>query len=94
MKKIRCWASVARRVILADDFAEAFEMECLAMKRVRNDMGLTNVEIMIPFVRTLGQAEKVIALAGQKWPQARPKWFARHHDVRSAIKCDFGRTVP
>jgi pyruvate,water dikinase len=47
---------------LAPDFAEAFEMECLAMKRVRNDMGLTNVEIMIPFVRTLGQAEKVIAL--------------------------------
>ncbi len=50
---------------LADDFAEAFEMECLAMKRVRNDMGLTNVEIMIPFVRTLGQAEKVIALLGK-----------------------------
>jgi pyruvate,water dikinase len=47
---------------LADDFAESFEMECLAMKRVRNDMGLTNVEIMVPFVRTLGQAEKVIKL--------------------------------
>ena len=47
---------------LAEDFAEAFEMECLAMKRVREEMGLTNVEIMIPFVRTLGQAEKVIAL--------------------------------
>ncbi len=47
---------------LADDFAEAFEMECTAMKRVRNDMGLTNVEIMVPFVRTLGQAEKVIGL--------------------------------
>jgi pyruvate,water dikinase len=37
-------------------------MECMAMKRVREEMGLTNVEIMIPFVRTLGQAEKVIAL--------------------------------
>ncbi|OWW22176.1 phosphoenolpyruvate synthase [Noviherbaspirillum denitrificans] len=47
---------------LADDFAEAFEMECQAMKRVRNDMGLTNVEIMVPFVRTLGQAEKVVNL--------------------------------
>jgi pyruvate,water dikinase len=47
---------------LAEDFAESFEMECAAMKRVRNEMGLTNVEIMIPFVRTLGQAEKVIAL--------------------------------
>ncbi|VXB84215.1 phosphoenolpyruvate synthase [Massilia sp. 9I] len=47
---------------LAEDFAESFEMECLAMKRVREDMGLTNVELMIPFVRTLGQAEKVIDL--------------------------------
>ncbi|MCA1248221.1 phosphoenolpyruvate synthase [Massilia sp. MS-15] len=47
---------------LAEDFAESFEMECMAMKRVREDMGLTNVELMIPFVRTLGQAEKVIDL--------------------------------
>ncbi|WP_194721365.1 phosphoenolpyruvate synthase [Noviherbaspirillum malthae] len=47
---------------LAQDFAESFEMECEAMKRVRNDMGLTNVEIMVPFVRTLGQAEKVVEL--------------------------------
>jgi pyruvate,water dikinase len=47
---------------LAPDFAEAFEMECLAMKRVRDEMGLTNVEIMVPFVRTLGQAEKVVNL--------------------------------
>ena len=47
---------------LAEDFAESFEMECMAMKRVREDMGLTKVELMIPFVRTLGQAEKVIEL--------------------------------
>ena len=50
---------------LAADFAEAFEMECIAMKRVREDMGLTNVEIMVPFVRTLGQAEKVVSLLGK-----------------------------
>jgi pyruvate,water dikinase len=50
---------------LAADFAESFQMECLAMKRVRNDMGLTNVEIMVPFVRTLGQAEKVVNLLGK-----------------------------
>jgi pyruvate,water dikinase len=49
---------------IADDFAEAFEMECKAMKRVRDEMGLTNVEIMVPFVRTLGQAERVIGC----WP--------------------------
>jgi len=50
---------------LAEDFAESFAMECAAMKRVRNDMGLTNVELMIPFVRTLGQAEKVVELLAQ-----------------------------
>ncbi|RNF28482.1 phosphoenolpyruvate synthase [Massilia aurea] len=47
---------------LAEDFAESFAMECAAMKRVRNEMGLTNVELMVPFVRTLGQAEKVVDL--------------------------------
>ena len=47
---------------LSPNFAESFEMECKAMKRVREEMGLTNVEIMVPFVRTLGQAEKVIDL--------------------------------
>lgn len=50
---------------LSADFAEAFQMECEALKRVRNDMGLTNVEIMIPFVRTLGQAQKVTELLAQ-----------------------------
>lgn len=50
---------------ISDDFAEAFAMECEAMKRVRNDMGLTNVEIMIPFVRTVSQAERVIGLLGK-----------------------------
>jgi pyruvate,water dikinase len=50
---------------ISEDFAEAFAMECEAMKRVRNQMGLTNVEIMIPFVRTVKQAEKVIGLLGQ-----------------------------
>jgi len=50
---------------LAEDFAESFAMECAAMKRVRNDMGLSNVELMVPFVRTLGQAEKVVDLLAQ-----------------------------
>ncbi len=51
----------AARYISAE-FGEAFAMECEALKRVRNDMGLTNVEIMVPFVRTLGQAKAVGAL--------------------------------
>ena len=50
---------------LSADFGEAFAMECEAFKRVRSDMGLTNVEVMVPFVRTLRQAEQVIALLGQ-----------------------------
>ncbi|MFZ4551635.1 MAG: phosphoenolpyruvate synthase [Aquabacterium sp.] len=44
---------------ISQEFGEAFAMECEALKRVRNDMGLTNVEIMVPFVRTLKQAERV-----------------------------------
>ncbi len=51
----------AARYISAD-FGEAFAMECEALRRVRNDMGLTNVEIMVPFVRTLGQAKAVSEL--------------------------------
>jgi len=50
---------------LSVDFAEAFAMECQAMRRVREDMGLTNVELMVPFIRTLGQARKVIDLLGK-----------------------------
>jgi pyruvate,water dikinase len=45
---------------ISDDFRPCFELECQAMKRVRDDMGLTNVELMIPFVRTLSEAEQVI----------------------------------
>ena len=47
---------------LAAEFAPAFAMECEALQRVRNRMGLTNVEIMIPFVRTVVQAGRVINL--------------------------------
>ncbi|QHS36537.1 phosphoenolpyruvate synthase [Alcaligenes faecalis] len=47
---------------LSEDFAECFKMECEALKKVRDEMGLTNVEIMVPFVRTLGQAERVVEL--------------------------------
>jgi len=47
---------------ISEEFGEAFAMECEALKRVRNDMGLTNVEIMVPFVRTLKQAERVTGM--------------------------------
>jgi pyruvate,water dikinase len=45
---------------VSEEFGEAFALECAAMKRVREDMGLDNVEIMVPFVRTIKQAERVI----------------------------------
>jgi pyruvate,water dikinase len=49
---------------ISEDFGEAFKMECEALRRVREDMGLTNVQIMIPFVRTLKQAERVTTMLG------------------------------
>ena len=50
---------------ISEDFGEAFAMECEAMRRVRSDMGLTNVQVMVPFVRTLKQAERVTQLLAQ-----------------------------
>ena len=47
---------------VSDNFRDCFELECKALKRVRDEMGLTNVEIMIPFVRTVGEAKQVIEL--------------------------------
>ena len=50
---------------ISEDFGEAFAMECEAMRRVRSGMGLTNVQVMVPFVRTLKQAERVTQLLAQ-----------------------------
>ena len=50
---------------VAPDFADCFAMECEALRYVRDTMGLTNVKIMIPFVRTLAEAEAVVQLLAQ-----------------------------
>lgn len=47
---------------ISEEFGEAFGMECEAIKRVRNDMGLGNVQVMVPFVRTVDQARRVVEL--------------------------------
>ena len=47
---------------VSENFRDCFELECRALKRVRDEMGLTNVEIMIPFVRTTEEARKVLEL--------------------------------
>ena len=51
---------------VSESFGEAFAMECEALKRVRLDMGLSNVEIMVPFVRTLGQAKQVTEMLAER----------------------------
>jgi len=51
---------------VSEEFREAFAMECEALRRVRNEMGLTNVQVMVPFVRTLGQADRVTQLLAQQ----------------------------
>ena len=47
---------------VSDGFRRCFELECQALKRVRDEMGLTNVQIMVPFVRTLAEADEVIGI--------------------------------
>jgi len=50
---------------ISSTFRDCFELECRAMKKVRDEMGLTNVEIMVPFVRTVSEAKEVIDLLGK-----------------------------
>src|SRR5690606_38052607 len=50
---------------ISDSFRDCFELECRAMKKVRDVMGLTNVELMVPFVRTFGEASQVIDLLAE-----------------------------
>jgi pyruvate,water dikinase len=67
---------------ISGDFSDAFGMECEAIKRVRNDMGLVNVEIMVPFVRTVNQAQRVgemLAARGLKRGQ---------NDLRLIMMCE------
>jgi pyruvate,water dikinase len=47
---------------IAESFKECFELECQAMRRVREELGLSNVELMVPFVRTIGEAKAVLGL--------------------------------
>lgn len=47
---------------IAKEFRDCFELECRAIKRARDDMGFTNIEVMVPFVRTVGEAEQVVSL--------------------------------
>ena len=50
---------------VSDNFRDCFELECRALKKARDEMGLTNIQIMIPFVRTVAEAKRVIELLAQ-----------------------------
>ncbi len=50
---------------ISKNFRDCFELECRAMQKVRNEMGLTNVEIMVPFVRTVGEAKQVVDMLAE-----------------------------
>ena len=50
---------------ISENFRDCFELECRALKKVRDEMGFTNVEIMVPFVRTVGEAQQVVELLAQ-----------------------------
>ena len=67
---------------ISENFRDCFELECRALKRVREEMGFTNVEIMIPFVRTLGEAEHVIELLGENGLKR------GEHDLRVIMMCE------
>lgn len=50
---------------ISKSFRDCFELECRAIKKVRNDMGFTNIELMVPFVRTVGEAKQVVDLLAE-----------------------------
>jgi pyruvate,water dikinase len=58
------WRGASRYI--AKDFRECFELECAAMRKVREELGLSNVELMVPFVRTVGEAREVLKLMAQQ----------------------------
>jgi pyruvate, water dikinase len=64
-------------------FRPCFELECRALKRVRDEMGLTNVQVMVPFVRTPSRRSRHAAARRQR-PEARRQRPEAHHDVRAA----------
>jgi pyruvate,water dikinase len=79
---------------VSDNFRDCFDLEVRALKKVRNEMGLTNVEVMIPFVRTTGEAKRVLGATGREGAEAWRQWPARYHDVRTANQCAASRRFP
>ncbi len=79
---------------VSESFRDCFALECEAMKRVRNDMGLTNVEVMVPFVRTVAQAKAVVEELERQGTEARRERVEDHYDVRNPVERAAGGAVP
>ena len=67
-------------------YAEGFALECEALLRVRRDMGLTNVKVMIPFCRTVEEGRRVIAMLGATRPASGRGRARRLRDVRDSVE--------
>jgi hypothetical protein len=78
---------------VSESFRDCFDLEVRALRRVREDMGLENVQVMIPFLRTVGEAEKVTSAAGGDRVEARGEGAEADHDVRASVECTPGRRV-
>ena len=74
---------------VAPEFYDCFAARMRALKRVRDDMGLTNVEVMIPFVRTLGRGRAGHRLLAKNGLEARRQRIAADHDVRDSVERRF-----
>ena len=74
-----------------DRYREGFALECAAIRRVREVMGLTNLKLMIPFCRTLGEARRVLAELERNGLRARGERPRGLRDVRDPQQCDPGR---
>ena len=78
---------------VSESFRPCFDLECRALKRVRDDMGLTNVEVMVPFVRTVAEGRCRQGASGCKRITPRRKRAPADHDVRTADECVARRAV-
>ncbi|WP_434516106.1 phosphoenolpyruvate synthase [Dechloromonas sp. ARDL1] len=67
---------------IAHTFEDCFEMECRAMKKVREEMGLTNVQLMVPFVRTVGEGKAVVELLAEHGLKQ------GEHDLKLIMMCE------
>ena len=67
---------------IAQSFRDCFEMECRAMKKVREEMGLTNVQLMVPFVRTVGEGQAVVDLLAEHGLKQ------GEHDLKLIMMCE------